>query len=747
MRHRPGLITTWSVLLSLAATPLPAQDNPGTIALPDGSRFEAGLPPGGVVFDDASSPIWAEGRNYKASFDRDAFTFVPWFGSDAPQNYPLAISLAHAWLGATSAPESVAPPRRQGNTVIVDRGVLVERYDLTPEHVEQKFVVMAPFAGDLTLTLRVQTALTAGHDAAGLRFGNGLGHVGYTEAVLVDALGRRSPMQTEYADGYITLRASAPQIAGAVFPVTVDPIVRNFAVNTSSEHVLTNSDIAFSPVSSQYMVVWTRVFSATDTDLHAVSIDLSGAVVANSSSLIDNSSDRWDNGRVAAAGGNFLAVASRRAQAGGTRAIWGRTRAVGSPYTMGTAFPISGSEPFDKVNPDVGGEVENAAFFCVVWQWTKSTSDHDINFRRVDSSGGIVGSVASLDQRPMLDARPRIAKTSSRALSIPQFPKHWLVVYQRRIPNTAVHDPYLGAIAVGDGRALVVDQRLDPSPSNDIEPSVTPMTDDGHFLVAFTTNRSGNLDILTYVFTYNPTLRLVSGRFLADAENLPPTHRARDQSRPQVDSDGCRFAVSYLERLSTTDRDAFVTTLHLTPTLAAVEARVELTSSSLDTQSVSLVANRTGEGNEYGIVWDHNATTNPVNSSIQGAIYQGVTPGSGFATRATGCGGLSISFAAGSQVPAPGNTIRFDLSGALEQSIFIVGAPMTAMQLCPPASCALGVAMATVRPGPSLSFTIPCSSRLVGATLAVQGVALASQGGCASLGQLVLSNTVDTTIR
>lgn len=720
----------------------------GTLALPNGGRFAAGLPAGGVLFDDACSPIWAEGGNYKASFGDAGFTFVPYLGADAPQSYPVSISLQSAQLGAALSPlTAAASPRRQGNSVTIDRGVLVERYDLTPAHVEQKFVVATPFAGDLTLTLRVQTEMLAGSDAAGLRFCNALGHVGYTNAVLVDALGRRSTMQTEYADGRITLRAPASAIASAVFPLTVDPIVQNFSAATSPTHVLTNSDIAFSPVANHYLVVWTRVFSATDTDLHAVSVDANGVVVGGSSSLIDNTLDRWDDGRVAACGNSFMAVASRRAQSGGTRAIWGRVRAVGSPFTMGAAFQVNDTESGDKVSPDVGGGFHNAIWFCVAWQRNVSSANHDINYRLFNTNGEDFGPV-----RPMAigasddDYRPRISNSHSRDQGGPFDDQYWTVVWQRKVGTQ--HDIY-GARVQKNG-TLRGTFSIDTSSDDDTQPTVSTMTDDSrYFMVAYTTNNTGNLDIFTRVYFDQLTPFSVAGGFLAPLENLSAALRARDQSQPQIDSDGCRFAVSYLERHSATDRDAYVTTLDLVqPTLAAVDRRVMLTFSPLDTQAVGIAAKRgvAGSANEYGIVWDHNSTTAPVNSAILGATYLGVTPGGGFATRATACGGLAISYASGSQIPAPGNTIHLGLAGPSPR-VIIVGTPMTALSLCPPASCALGAALTVVLPGPSLTLAIPCASNLVGATLAVQGAAFPTSGVCAGLGQLVTSDTVDITIR
>lgn len=115
--------------------------------------------------------------------------------------------------------------------------------------------------------------------------------------------------------------------------------------------------------------------------------------------------------------------------------------------------------------------------------------------------------------------------------------------------------------------------------------------------------------------------------------------------------------------------------------------------------------------------------------------------------RTTGCGGLGISYARGSQIPAPGHVLAFDLSGHTGTPLLVVGAPLPALALCPPAPCALGATPTVLLPTSSYALLIPRDPYLMGATLAVQGVALGNAGGCAQLGQLVVSDTVDVTLR
>lgn len=725
-----------------------ARERIAKVVLPSGRSFTAGLPRDQVVFDDQGDVIWVEGANYKASFTASTFTFVPYFGADAPQNYPLALSLESARLGEAVQVLSAAAPRRSGSTIRTGRGSVVERYDVAPDRVEQQFVLDAPFAGDLVLTLRVATELSASRDAAGLRFTNALGHVGYTSAVLVDAAGRRTAMSTAYADGRITLRAPAPAIASATFPLTVDPVVATFAPTNSLAHVLTGADIAFSGDSGHYLVVWTRVFSATDTDLHSMAIDANGVVVPGGSALLDNSGDRWDGGRVACCSPNFLAVASRTPVSGSIPAIWGRTRAVNGT-AMGPQFQISDTEAGGKYEPDVGGEFDNPVNFCVVWRRDFSATDHDIHYRMVSAAGTVTGAVGLIDNSSANDDyRPRIAKSDG---TFPPSEQIWPVVWQRRLANGRfyVH----GARVRWDG-ALASPPFAVESTGSGWDPSPTSLTDsiDGskYWLVSFTVGAFGNDDI--HVKTYRDGAPPQSERqqFLYFLEGLGAPERALHQFGSRADCDGRRFAVSYVERFGSTDHDAYVTTLELTPAgLRAIDPRAVLSRATLDTHAVGIVANRSGGGASlrYGTVWDLNTAGGAINSSIHGAVYLGVTPRGGFATRTTACGGLGISFAGGNQFPAPGTTLQFDLTGVAGPALFVIGVPTPALSLCPPASCMLGASLTITIPGTSLRLAVPHSWTLVGDTLAVQGIALGTPGGCAGYGDLATSNTVDVTIR
>src|SRR5260221_10923060 len=88
--------------------------------------------------DDA---LWVHGTNWKASFTREGLSFIPFLGSKAPHNFPITFTLGSVRRGGTqltlSEPSRVA---HDGDRIDMDRGELVERFDLAPAHIEHSFV-------------------------------------------------------------------------------------------------------------------------------------------------------------------------------------------------------------------------------------------------------------------------------------------------------------------------------------------------------------------------------------------------------------------------------------------------------------------------------------------------------------------------------------------------------------------------------------------------------------------------------
>ena len=150
-----------------------------------GAQIAPGLPTE-VIFDRPTDvgDLWAIGHTWKASFDRDGTTFIPFFGSDAAQNYPIRIDLAEASVGGQPLELSHAQPKRKGSSVRTERGALTEVFDLGLRQVEHSFVFeMLPNRGAITVELSIATDLTSSVVDGGVAFANEHGTVWYLSLI------------------------------------------------------------------------------------------------------------------------------------------------------------------------------------------------------------------------------------------------------------------------------------------------------------------------------------------------------------------------------------------------------------------------------------------------------------------------------------------------------------------------------------------------------------------------------------
>jgi hypothetical protein len=109
---------------------------------------------------DAQGTTWVRGRQYKASFGADGATYYPLFGSKQPKHYPLRLSLASAT--SNGQPIALAPITgavREGDNIVIHRGVVDEVYEMSVESIEQTFVVADRPLGDLKLCVSLQTEM------------------------------------------------------------------------------------------------------------------------------------------------------------------------------------------------------------------------------------------------------------------------------------------------------------------------------------------------------------------------------------------------------------------------------------------------------------------------------------------------------------------------------------------------------------------------------------------------------------
>jgi hypothetical protein len=497
---------------------------------------------------------WARTEAYKVSFARDAVTYVPFFGSAAPQDYPIAMHLDSVTVG--DAPIELAgdvEPQRNGDSVTFARGNVTETYALTGKQVEQTFTLKSlPGSGDLVLRIGVQTELQLGQDDAGLRFSNDLGLVTYRNAVAIDANGARAALVTNIADGEITITAPRAFLAHASLPLTIDPEIGVLSIDSSSATDF-SPDTAFDRFNNVFLVAYERVFSATDHDIFA-SFEaqfLQGGPFDGA--YVDVTGNYWAHPGVGddAFGQKFLVACQVGLPTGGNRSIWGVVRDASSPTTS-AQFQISDAAVSgDKLNVVVGSNPfpTNDDLFSVVWERAFSSADHDIHGQMVRMDATRFGGNILIDDSGAFDSNPSMSRGNDT--------QDWDVVWQRQASPTN-HDIY-GARLHWDGSITAPTFPIDTSADDTTNPAVSsPQPGTSDCMVAYEVKSGADHDI---------EVRRVLGTLVLGSIDVSAAegHAALDQIQPSIDTDGTQFAVAYSEQSGpgSSDYDTYVADVHL----------------------------------------------------------------------------------------------------------------------------------------------------------------------------------------
>ncbi len=212
------------------------------------------------------------GDHYKVRFDAHGFELTPAFGALAPRNFPLRWSTREIARGeAVQAVEPVAP-RLAELRVSYARGTVEERYDLEARSMEQSFVFHERPSGQGELVVRgeLATELVVSPQGPGLRFElPGVGHFDMSGVTGIDARGARVEGTLRWCDGLVELALPQAFVERAALPFVLDPVLGGLFVLGVPQN-LTDADPAIAEVGStgSYLAVWTRVFSASDHDIH-----------------------------------------------------------------------------------------------------------------------------------------------------------------------------------------------------------------------------------------------------------------------------------------------------------------------------------------------------------------------------------------------------------------------------------------------------------------------------------------------
>lgn len=372
------------LLALLVAATLPAQVRPRADVGVRGPAPRLCDARGGFCCADRDAEgIVATGRNWRARLRQGRWEFLPALGKAAPRALPLRFALQSVRRGDVELlpPEPPPPPQLDGCTVTLARGAVVERYLARPEGLEQTFVLAArlPGRGDLVVRLQTQALVPPAMRADGsLAFCEpGVGGVVLSPPVAIDRTGARQPGALRVAGDGVELVLPGDWLDRAAFPLLIDPLF-GAAVESLRNTDCDFPDVAYSPYSDAYCVVWTLYFGGGQSGVVGSLFARSGLAFAYAFQITQTGNQ--DSIRVAHIGGSgvFLLVWCNVAN----NAVEISGLGVEPQQAVATGvIPIAG--PGNVDTPAISGEATALGTSCIViWD---------------DAQYGIVGSLVAVD--------------------------------------------------------------------------------------------------------------------------------------------------------------------------------------------------------------------------------------------------------------------------------------------------------------------------------------------------------------
>jgi hypothetical protein len=506
-----------------------------------------------LVTEPGDGRVWVRGRDYRASFGTEGFTFLPVFGKASPQEFPVGFSVRRATVGEASLALGVDDVQQGDGRVTMTHPSLREVYHLDLDGIEQTFVFDSlPASGELVVDLAVGSELAVLDRADGLFFVHPtLGHVSYGDAFVLDAAGARASIARTWTGDGIQLRVPAEFLADAVLPLTIDPRVTAFSSSFGAQDD-DRPDTCYDGGQDVYWVVWEEYTSATNSDCYLTSFTNGGT--QGSSFAVDTTSDSWLTPKVAYHYGanRLLVVAQEDAAGNGTvqgQLVNASTRAlIGGQITISTCC-------FRKLHPDVGGSSWDSVsnnYFCVVWAFENSTSDRDVQYRLVDWDGTFVTAVTEAEGTTDDTIHTTVSQTMGDVL-LPG--DYWTIAWTNTPTGSfgtinARRVAWNGATTSGAGNFVVdsntncswptVTSRLDDNLATEADrPSIIAFERD--FATASgTPARQRNI----YARVITDGLTFVSNSISSVMEDVDPE---LDQRSPHIATDGNAWYLAYEE--------------------------------------------------------------------------------------------------------------------------------------------------------------------------------------------------------
>lgn len=639
----------------------------------------------------------------------------------------LGLRLVRAEVGERMLPLKAARLSRLHHHLSLDHGSVEERWLWRNGEVEQQFVLQrAPGHGDLRLTLAVDTSLAIADSEVGIDFTDASGPlVHYGDVTVVDAAGQRVATRTQLLGRTLQLVVPESFVAGAKWPICIDPVVQTTRADGQAEHDALNPDVVITRDGRAVMVVFERRFSSLDTDIVAqlIAADGSRTIIA-----IESGTREAHNPAVAHDPRDDLFFVAWDEDRAFDRVVLGI--AVSRTSTLGFPLLVRDAAGESNVNPAVAGPADRdpgAGRFLIASEQGAASLAYDV----VDIRSRQVSARATRADLGL--RRPRVNRVRTPG-------EPWLCVSERS--GDAFVDAVTEAGPVGNPVTLA-------TPEFDRQPVVAGRA--GQYLVAWIREvpSTGIGRLAGRTIGIANGLPVVGNIILDLRSREPGAALSRDQSIPALGFDGTRYTVAYRERQQSGFDHPFAAVFGVAGnTVGFHDGHVAL--SSLDAPHGAIAMASEGETGivsvRCAIVFDE--TVSATNRNVLVSEFEAFQPGPQIRTIEASCGGSRQPAVTTTGAPLLGRTVTLQ-TPAPGIALWLVGVPSPPVATCD-SRCLLGVSPSFTFANSQLPLQIPIAPTIVGAEVAAQCVVLGAPAGCdATLIGLpfALTDTVVLTVR
>lgn len=440
--------------------------------------------------DGGAYGLWAAGPAFKASF-HDGFAFHPVVGAtraSAPVRW-RTVGVRRASEPAAGI-ASLSEPVHSAWRCEYRHAGFTEVYDVRDEGVEQSFFIPAPLPGygDLIVAGELSSRLTAtlqpsadGGAALLLSDTDDEPLVRYGEARVVDAAGRQHVVATRLSGTRVELVVPAAFIDGAVWPVTVDPLLGTVALSSTGPTPETDVASALDSGALGVMVASVRTVSATDADVY---VHLTNRDFTNPQLVFSDITSSWSTPhartgfvRAAGASGRWVIALERDFPT----LVYSRIRVAFHDYgntALNSALVVALNAPSGSTHrdPDIASAYGGTRTL-VVWQSDVTTNQSntlttEVEYAQVDAQARSFGAADIVANNPSgtLSDREHV-----RLTQIPDDTNDltFVAVWQARSLLSAwrVYGQRLSLVS-GKGTASVLTKAVAGASSIDIRPEV-----------------------------------------------------------------------------------------------------------------------------------------------------------------------------------------------------------------------------------------------------------------------------------